>query len=347
MEQTLNKQYSNTILVTDVTLNDFANASVIKNRAKKSALIKQMEKTEDIRPWDEKIEDFEADFDFVEEENEDGTKSVVIRKKERRRRKTEENSNGEGVDYPLDIWFLISEHVRPEDVGRFAGICKSTYAVVCSAKFWFSLYKRFYKNVAELPERLQPECMVRLYGLRACVIRSLYIMHKPLVANTMKISEERPWQDLVKRQCILVWHKKIQPQTWLYCFKLVENSHFHMCRGKEKSEKPDLLEMLDDVWANTEDHCRILMVSCPHFISIPPIMGLTLSCISLTLSQGFSYYRMQIRFGSGISCSGRPLDGSACTDVIIDPVLNYRVLDWWHPLYPHSQTTPIVLSNQE
>lgn len=88
--------------------------------------------------------------------------------------------------YPLDIWFLISEYIRPEDVGRFAGICKLSYAVVCSAKFWFSMYRRYinmyklhHKTISHLPERLQPESMFRLYGLRTSVIRALYFLYPP------------------------------------------------------------------------------------------------------------------------------------------------------------------------
>lgn len=48
-----------------------------------------------------------------------------------------------GIDYPIDIWFLISEFLHPEDVGTFAGICKTTLAVVSTAEFWSNLYKRF------------------------------------------------------------------------------------------------------------------------------------------------------------------------------------------------------------
>lgn len=46
-----------------------------------------------------------------------------------------------GIDYPLDIWFIISEYIEPEAVGKFARICKSSYYVTTTAKFWFYLYK--------------------------------------------------------------------------------------------------------------------------------------------------------------------------------------------------------------
>lgn len=117
---------------------------------------------------------------------------VFLIKVEPRQRKkttslTENIEDRPGKVYPLDIWYLISEYIRPEDVGCFAGICKLSYAVVCSAKFWFSMYRRYiniykrnHRSTACLPERLQPESMFRLYGLRTSVIRALFHLYTPL-----------------------------------------------------------------------------------------------------------------------------------------------------------------------
>lgn len=46
-----------------------------------------------------------------------------------------------GIDYPLDIWFILSEYIPPEAVAKFARICKSSYYVTNTAKFWLNLYK--------------------------------------------------------------------------------------------------------------------------------------------------------------------------------------------------------------
>lgn len=48
-----------------------------------------------------------------------------------------------GIDYPLDIWFIISEYIKPEAIGKFACICRSSYYVTTTAKFWFHLYKTY------------------------------------------------------------------------------------------------------------------------------------------------------------------------------------------------------------
>jgi len=49
---------------------------------------------------------------------------------------------GDGVVYPVDLWFLIGNHIAPEDVSRFACICHDTHIVAHSARFWLSLYRR-------------------------------------------------------------------------------------------------------------------------------------------------------------------------------------------------------------
>jgi hypothetical protein len=44
--------------------------------------------------------------------------------------------------YPSDLWHLIAQHVRPEDVGRYAQLCMATYRVTLTARFWRQLYHR-------------------------------------------------------------------------------------------------------------------------------------------------------------------------------------------------------------
>lgn len=79
--------------------------------------------------------------EFVPITDNDGTVTYVIRKTEPRvRRKTLSSSDKQdksqkwGKDYPIDIWFLLSEYIRPEDVGTFAALCTTSFEVVCSAR---------------------------------------------------------------------------------------------------------------------------------------------------------------------------------------------------------------------
>jgi len=328
----------------DVTINDFANSSICKNRAKKSTanvtkVLRQQ--LEDDKNWDEKTEEF--DGDFVAKENEDGTISYVIQKVEpRRRRKTVSNSEEKsacqkGNQYPIDIWFLISEYIRPEDVGRFAGICRTSYDVVCTAKFWFSLYKRYYNHVQNLPERLQPECLFRKYSIRTSVIRALNFMYKPFISRLKSIEKLEQHPDVLKRtQCVLMWHRKTDNQC-LYYFKMKRNPHqspHHRTNGNV--HQPDLLEMLDDIFANPDEGCRILQVTCKHLVPLAPVLGLTLTSAQLNLSAKLRYYKLQMWFGSEIQSYYPSTGGNGDTFIILEPVINVKVLDWWHPLYPHN-----------
>lgn len=112
----------------------------------------------------------------------------------------------------------------------------------------------------------------------------------------------------------------------------------------ERQHLPDLLEMLEDVCANHDEHCKVLEVTCSDFVMLPPILGQYLSSVSLTLSQGMFHEKLQLGFGSGIiTSSAKVLDG-VC-EIVLDPVIKYRILDWWHPAYPHDYSIHVL--NQE
>lgn len=314
-----------------------------KNRIKKSAMnvTHALKKFEiDDKAWDEKNLE---DFDFIPQEIDDETVSFVTKPVECKKKKafSKDKSNNQGNEYSLEIWYLISDYIRPEDVGRFAGICKTSHAVVQSAKFWFSLYKRYYTNVQNLPECLQPQCMYRLFGVRTSVIRALHYVYPPFVSRSKKI---RPFEQhpdvLIRRQCVLMWYEK-KNKFWYYYFKLKEPSPPVSCYNKHKQ---DLLELLEDVSANIEENCRILEVVCLNFVPVPLVQGLTLQSTSLTLSQGVTCNRLQLMFGSGIRSTVSYLtEGSSWGTILLDPVIDVKVLNWWHPRYPYDHNIKLLL----
>lgn len=233
---------------------------------------------EDEKSWDEK--DFEGDIVAVVDE--EGNTTYVLENVETTRKKktpviSKHITISESKDYPIDIWFLIADYIRPEDVGRFACICKTSLEVVSTAKFWFRLYRKYYKSTSSLPEELQPERLVRKYGLRTAVIRALYHMYPLFVCRltspSTKLAEGHP-DVLVKRRCISMWYIK-KNRRWCYYFKLRENvSNPSRNFRKADMKRPDLLKMLDDITANPDDHCRILQITCEHFIQVPLVIGL-------------------------------------------------------------------------
>lgn len=83
-------------------------------------------------------------------------------------------------------------------------------SILCNNIMITLCYFRYYKFVPNLPEHLQPQCM-RLHGLRACVIRALHYSYftsllQREVDNMSYLRQEEP-HSLVKRKCILMWHK--------------------------------------------------------------------------------------------------------------------------------------------
>ena len=64
------------------------------------------------------------------------------------------NNDVDGIAYPIDIWFLIAEHVKPEDIQRFSAICRATHIVSHTARFWLTLYRRCAIAAMALSEKM-------------------------------------------------------------------------------------------------------------------------------------------------------------------------------------------------
>lgn len=240
--------------MTDISINEYANA-VIKpggrSRIKKKNLLKEEEKlvqftaTDDIA--DDGMGNFYNNFDklSVKKEAEEATSGVH-----------------QFNVFPNDFWYLLSDHIEPEEVGHFALICRQTYEITKTAKFWKNLYLRYYKPSIPLPIRLQPDCMARSRGLRACSIRSLYYTYEPF---TKQLSHH-PQQDfhlLAKRYVERFWYVKVQ-NKWFYFYKLKRK----LVEGSRAAESEDLfrknptsLKSLRDVFWNTEEGCSLLVVN--------------------------------------------------------------------------------------
>ncbi|XP_043271807.1 transmembrane protein 183 [Venturia canescens] len=308
----------------DVTINDFANASSGLHGRLTKALTFRTDVADCEGPHHTKDE-------ILNVEEVSKVKDTKPRRKSKSKDLSEED---QGTDYPLDLWFLISEYIEPEAVGKFASICKSSYHVVRTAKFWFHIYKRYYRHDAILPARLRPDCMVRVEGLRACVIRALHLMYfsSGEKVGSRLISQQDEPHSLVNRKCCLMWHKKGKTR-WYFYFKLkeVKKNRYTASRGESNwdDEKSDSSNVSENVSANTEDGCRILRVSCLKYGMVPLVMGLTLQTVKVTLSPGFDHHRIQLNFGTSY------IPKTPTQVILLTSVVDLKVLDWWHPCYPH------------
>jgi hypothetical protein len=260
--------------IIDLTINDSANSNKNTSRSKKSfsnnrseTIIKQIE---ELNVTDEPLENEEDDVgdDIGEFKNKPNSR--------RRRLKGQliEDPNHTYASYHIDIWHCISQHISPEDVGRFALICHQTASVVTSAQFWFRLYKRYYRHADELPMRLQPECMVRLYGLRASTIRSLFFTYDPFVQRLKTTTTDIHTTE--RKQVVTMWTQQSALKLWHFFFKIKCKLN-HNCRAvvaEQKLKNNKMLEYLSDVYMNRDEGCQVLVVSACRFFF--PISSCTL-----------------------------------------------------------------------
>lgn len=236
-------------IITDVTINEFANNRSAVNRTKKSNI-----KTNEVTAK-EVIDNTEIDAED----------DVADCKSRRRSRKPIKNIDDDDdhvyTVHHIDIWFLISEHILPEDVGRFSQICLDTAYVCQTAKFWNHLYKRHYKPEVNMPVRLQPECMVRVGGLRTCTIRSLFYGY-PLFVDRLAAFEQQDIFALVKRECVAAWVVQVK-DSWHFCFKLKQKivPGTRIAESEKIRHLNKFHKIFKDIYQNTEESCKILVVS--------------------------------------------------------------------------------------
>lgn len=248
--------------ISDVTLNDFANTTVIKFRKKKStsnldSVLTEINEGEQTS-WNEEEHQYEDDFIDEMVQNDETILS----------------SDAQNIIYnvyPIDIWYIISDYIRQEDICRFALICKATLEVVSSVKFWTRLYQRYYSPRKKLPKDLQPEQVLgRKYGLRTGVIRALGFLN-PKYEHNMSFCIVN-LKKLKNRICDCLWHRQINKSQWCFLFKLREKITTHSY-SRRNDKHPDSLEMLDDISANPDKHYKILKIFCEQFIHVPPVLG--------------------------------------------------------------------------
>ncbi|KAJ6646241.1 Transmembrane protein [Pseudolycoriella hygida] len=290
----------------DVTIREFADSRTITNRSKKTSL--------------EVIEEM---FDLPDIDDLDDEGRRIAKPAKQPLDSTPEDHVYS--TYPVDIWFLIAEQIRPEDVGRFSLICKTTASVVATPSFWFSMYKRHYTktNDSLIPVRLQPDCMVRWQGLRSCVIRSLFFTYKPFVERLPALAK----QDFHSLKSFWIVSSWVQPDKddWTFCYKLRN----HMPRPTECNRG---FNNYRDIFFNPENGCKVLVVTTKKYCPLPDLRGSTsyvLTSINYCLTTNLRDYRLTLVFSN----YQKQKVHSTVKTVVYEPVMLVQVLDWWTPAY--------------
>lgn len=331
---------NNRDITSDIKLSDFADCSARTGRIRKSAGSSLDEEVQYLRnsdvPW------FEKDLD----EFELPSTSTESRKKQIKRKVLPEDlKDRPGIQYPIDIWYHIGRYIQPEDVKLFAAICKASYSVSRSYSFWMKMYKRHYKTDANLPQRLRPECIEGSLCLKVYVIRALYYMYPHFTTQLSRMTSADVYS-LSNLCCTSVWHFK-QNGKWLFHFKFKTYTEAsatpvnyrlaiqNMWTKQEEDEKTSELY----VNHNPDEGCKILRISCSHFVVVRPfIMGSRLSDVRINLAHDMRRQKLQLTFcysNYRQTNKSSSRESGVYGDIVeFDPVENISILNWWHPQYP-------------
>uniref|UniRef100_A0A673KTC3 Transmembrane protein 183-like n=1 Tax=Sinocyclocheilus rhinocerous TaxID=307959 RepID=A0A673KTC3_9TELE len=323
-----------------VTVADYANAdpAIVKSGRVKKAVVNAIEKEVKL------LRGLEASHGPVQEvlssavgvsnaalessdelDSEEGDEIKGSRKKKNKRRK--ENSGSiDGEEYPIDIWLLLAAYIRPEDMFCGPRLLKN----------WAALH---YNLDADLPDRLQPDSIVKMHCLRAHVIRSLFHLYEPFslrVSKSPPLPESTP-TTLLNSKCLLFWVNKVSGSRsepmWEFNFKFVKLP----TKGKNGcSLSLQLPRQYKDVHTNPDSDCYLLRVTTLNFIFTSVVMGMTLTLFTINVSTDMRHHRVRLEFQDSPVIRGKKLRGEQGVQVVLDPVHNVRLMDWWHPQYPTS-----------
>ncbi|XP_066966031.1 transmembrane protein 183 isoform X3 [Macrobrachium rosenbergii] len=328
--------------ICQITVNDYANSQKPKmglsKRTNIRTFVKEHAETlkEDTRAWDE-IDDDSDEENFVISYSDGVSAKVQKEKKEQK----DEVDIPQFTEYPIDFWFLISEKIQPEDVGRFALICHATYYVVSTARFWFSLYRRNYKWTANLPECLTYHNMDNVRGLKPAVIRSLFYTYSPF---STRIIKEEPLSGhpakLIGALCVSQWcsqassSEKFQKYFFIFAKHIKKKRKVHCTQNVQDMPADSLVHF------NKDDGCYILETVLSGVCHIPMVMGSYLHNGHLGLSSGFCAHRLQLTFGPAYLLSKnnsgvhhKYLPSTEMSQIVLEPVRDVRIYPWWHPKY--------------
>jgi len=172
----------------------------------------------------------------------------------------------------------------------------------------------------------------RPHGLRTRVIRALYHVYRPLTERNSAHTVSGLQCDLCRLtglRCILAWHERSTKPNWKFFFKLRRGSGRLNCHLSAGGGSDSLLSP-PDVLYNPDERCVLLVITVPHFLLLPLVMGQVL--IKAAVTGSIFTQSLKITFASEYITSRQTSD---VTVAHFDAFVSARILYWWHPQYPH------------
>jgi hypothetical protein len=136
-----------------------------------------------------------------------------------------------------------------------------------------------------------------------------------------------------------MWHQNVKSH-WHFFFKFMLHSYNkHECSLVTMSNRRTTSLRDVDIHHNPEAQNCVLQMVTQNFIPFPPsIMGQVLAKTSLSVGHEMRYHKMKLTFTpQQYTATGNHTCPSGTT-IVLDPVLNSYVLNWWDPKYPHQPT---------
>ena len=299
-----------------MTINDFANSTIQRNRPKKVYSDTLAMKIIDEDQYDP-----------------DNTENSGCSKIDKTNNKELEDINHVYNDYHIDIWFLVSEYIRPEDTCRFALICQKTANVVCSGKYWMKLYRRFYsKRILALPSKFRPDRMDRIGGLRAKVICSLFYTYASFIKRLTDPQRHHPTklENLFLKQ---TWYKHVKQGVWIFYYRFSNKikTRSPIVQMSNYDDDDDLYNLdsfvahNNNIFTNRFEGQYLLMLTSERFIPFPDFHNqeVSLALVRQPLSKDLRSTGLELTFTNYIKLT--------VAVARYDNVIEYKIFNWWDP----------------
>jgi hypothetical protein len=233
-----------------------------------------------------------------------------------------------GIYYPLDIWFILANYIKPEQIHTFSCICRGSYQAITSRKFWMDLYKRYITDIANLPVCLKPNFIANRPGLKTRIVRALFFAYpnlnnRVLRENSLEMTNVELLHQLIGLRCHNTWYKiestLKSSHTYIFRFQVSEP------KDKNLSQPNDISSTNDHLNHNDEEDYIVLQVKVQDFTRVQ----FTADAALLDFSMDTNLTTLKMVFG----CLDEDDGNEEC--IVLKSVRGVQLLRWWHPSYPH------------
>ena len=235
-----------------------------------------------------------------------------------------------GRRYPPELWYLVGRHVAPEDVARFAAICRDAYRSTLTRQFWVRLYWHWCAPPAPLGLLAAPEFLQEQRGCRAAVVRALHRQYGPLRALRRRAADSTDTCRLVGAQCVDLGRAEAGGDFWLYCLVFRRpGTHWH--RRLAPPSCRDVQRARELLFENADEGTTCLLVRAHGTSQLPAVFGHVVHSVAVTMTTGMQQKMSIVFTQTGYREGGcRAPAAYLNRSLVLAPVSSFRLVHWWH-----------------